>query len=147
MLKIKCFSIKGSETTGMIQPTQGAIYFFSAPSVPLNCSSQSNQASVFNHNFISARERDEKSFTLICVLCNPYSTAAYFHKRAEDEVCGAVTPTVLYMTAQRLFAIKWHQPCIIPLYHHSILYLQCYDDIQRVGSLLWLMCRTLQPPA
>lgn len=34
----------------MIQPTQGAIYFFSLLSVPLNCSSQSNQASVFNHN-------------------------------------------------------------------------------------------------
>lgn len=147
LLKIKRFSIKGSETTGMIQPTQDAIYFFSAPSVPLNCTSQSNQASVFNYNLTSARERDKSSFTPICILGNPYSTAACFHKRAEDEVCGVLTPTVLYMTAQHLLAIKWHQPCIIPLYHHSILHLQRYDDIQRVGSLLWLMCCILQPPA
>lgn len=131
----------------MIQPTQGAIYFFSAPSVPLNCSSQSNQASVFNHNLTSARERDKKIFTLICVLCNPYSAAACFHKRAEDEVCGVLTPAALYMTVQQLLAIKWRQPCIIPLYHHCILYLQCYDDIQHVGSLLCLMCCILQPPA
>lgn len=96
----------------MIQPTQGAIYFFSAPSVPLNCSSQSNQASVFNTNLIfntnltSAKERDKKSFTPICVLSNPCSTASCFYKRAEDEACSVLTPTVLYMTAQQLFAIK-----------------------------------------
>lgn len=146
MLKIKCFSIKGSQTTGMIRPTRGTMHFFSAPSVPLNCSSQSNQASVFNYSFTSARERDQ-SFMLICVLGNPYSTAACFHKRAEDEVCGVLTPTALYMTAQQLLAIKWCQPRVIPLYHHSIRYLQCYDDVRHVGSLLWLMCHILQPPA
>jgi len=64
-VKNKVLKHKGSETTEMIQPTRGAIYFFSAPSLPLNCSSQSNQASVFNPNLISARERDKKSFMLI----------------------------------------------------------------------------------
>lgn len=147
LLKIKCFSIKGSETTRMIQSTQGAIHFFSAPSVPLNCSSQSNQAPVFNCNLTSTKKRDEKSFTPPCVLGNPCSTAVCFHKRAEDKVCGVLTPTLLYTTAQQLFAIKWCQPCIIPLYHPGILYLKCYDDIQCAGSLLWLMCCILQPPS
>lgn len=147
LLKIKCFSIKGSEPTGMIQPTQGAICLFSAPSVPLNCSSQSNQASVFNPNLTSVKGRDKKGFTPICVLNNPYSAAACFYKRAEGEACGVLIPAGLCMAAQQLFAIKQHQPCIIPLYHHSALYLGCCDDVQHVGSLLWPVSCALQPPA
>lgn len=131
----------------MIQPTQGAICLFSAPSVPLNCSSQSNQASVFNPNLTSVKGRDKKGFTPICVLNNPYSAAACFYKRAEGEACGVLIPAGLYMAAQQLFAIKQHQPCIIPLYHHSALYLGCCDDVQHVGSLLWPVSCALQPPA
>lgn len=146
LLKIKCFSIKGSEPTGMIQPTQGAIYFFSAPSVSLNCSSQSNPASGFNPNLTSVKGRDKKGYTLILVLKNPYSAAACFYKRVEGEACGVLIPAGI-MAAQPLFAIRQHQPCIIPLYLHSVLYLQCCDDIEHIGSLLWPVSCILHPPA
>lgn len=129
MLKIQCFSIKGSERTGLIQPTKVAIYFFSAPSVPLNFISQSNQASVFKHNLTPARKRGKKSFMLICLLSNLCFTAPCFHKRAQDEVCGVLTPTMLSMTAQQLLAVMWHLPCVTSLHHHGVLYLQCYDHI------------------
>lgn len=96
LLKIKCFSIKGSEPAGMIHPTQGARYFLSAPSVSLNCSSQSNPASVLNPNLTSVKGKDKKGFTPTHVLNNPDSAAACFYKRVEGEACGVLIPAGNY---------------------------------------------------
>lgn len=80
----------------MIQPTQGARYFLSAPSVSLNCSSQSNPASVLNPNLTSVKGKDKKGFTPTHVLNNPDSAAACFYKRVEGEACGVLIPAGNY---------------------------------------------------
>lgn len=130
----------------MIQPTQGAIYSFSAPSVSLNCSSQSSPASAFNPNLTSVKGRDKKGFTPIHVLNNPHSAAACFYKRVEGEACAVLIPAGNYGCTATL-CHKAAPAMDYSLYHHSVLYLRCSDDVEHTGSLLWPLSCILQPPA